>query len=289
MSSSAIGSLGSPLLPPTAPHVRLVVQGEGESSKTIECRHVATLIGSRSGCKVQLHHETVSPVHAVIVCDGESVHGVDLVSQNGTRLNNLKMELESITNGDMLEIFPFEFRVDVENPSHHGVGADGLTTLEPSPEMVALELVGVGRLLRPARCVCLIGRRDGCDIVLQDKKASRAHALLMHYQGHPAIVDLLSAHGTMVNGTPVAFHMLRDGDIVRIGDTELKVHVVESAVARAAKNGNGYAKNNGTASAVMAKALVEKSSGPDMVDIATVEGAERWAIADSARKIAKKN
>jgi len=289
MSSSAVGSLGSPLLPSTAPHVRLVVQGGDHSSKTIECRHVVTLLGSRPGCKVQLHHETVSPVHAVIVCDGESVYGVDLVSQNGTRLNSLKMELENINNGDMLEVFPFEFRVDLENPSQHAAHADGLVTLEPSPEAVAFELVGTGRLLRPARNVCLIGRREGCDIVLQDKKASRAHALLMHYQGHPAIVDLLSAHGTLVNGQPVAFHMLKNGDVLGIGETELKVHVVESAVARAAKNGNGHAKANGTASAVMAKALVEKPAGPDMVDIATVEGAERWAIADSARKIAKKN
>lgn len=289
MTSSAVGSLGSPLLPPTAPHVRLVVQGGGDVSKTIECRHLVTLLGARAGCKVQLNHETVSPVHAVVICDGETVHGVDLVSQNGTRLNNLKMELETIHDGDMLEIFPFEFRVDIENPSQHAIHADGLVTLEPSPEAVALELVGTGRLLRPARAVCLIGRREGCDIVLQDKKASRAHCLLMHFQGHPAIVDLLSAHGTLVNGQPVSFHMLQNGDIVRIGETDLKVHVVESAVVRAAKNGNGHTKTNGAASAVMAKAMVENPSGPDMIDIALVEGAERWSIADSARKLAKKN
>jgi len=252
---------------------------------------VVTVIGSRAGCKVQLNHETVSPVHAVVLCDGENVHAVDLVSQNGTRLNNLKMELESLHNGDMLEIFPFEFRVDIENPSQHAIHADGYVTLEPSPEAVALELVGTGRLLRPARAVCLIGRREGCDIVLQDKKASRAHCMLMRFQGHPAIVDLLSAHGTQVNGQPIAFHMLQNGDIVRIGDTDLKVHIVESAVVRAAKNGNGngHPKANGTASAVMAKAMVENPSGPDMIDIATVEGAERWSIADSARKLAKKN
>lgn len=289
MTSSAAGSLGSPLSPPTAPHVRLVVQGRDKSSSIIECRHVVTLLGSRPGCKVLLHHETISPVHAAIVCDGEAVHGVDLMSQNGTRLNGLKMELESLHDGDMLEIFPFEFRVDVENPSQQGASADGLVTLEPSPEAVGLELVGTGRLLRPARAVCLIGRREGCDIVLQDKLASRAHALLLQYHGHPAIADLLSAHGTLVNDHPVTFHMLRDGDVIRIGETELRVHVVESAVARAAKNGNGHRKTNGTASAVMAKALVEKPTGPDMVDIATVEGAERWDIADSARKLVKKN
>lgn len=286
MTSSATGSLGSPLLPTTAPRVRLVVQSREQPAKIIECRHVVTLLGSRPGCKVQLHHETISPVHAAILCDGESVTAVDLVSQNGTRLNQLKMELETLHDGDMLEVFPFEFRVDIERSAQHAAGADALVTLEPAPEAVALELAGTGRLLRPARSVCLIGRREGCDIVLPDRKASRVHCLLMHYHGHPALVDLHSAHGTLVNGQPISFHMLKNGDTVRVGETDLKVHVVESAIARVARNGHG--KSNGTAPAAMPRAQVESATGPDMLDIAAVEGAERWDIVDSARKLAKK-
>lgn len=74
----------------------------------------------------------------------------------------------------------------------------------------------------PARDGLTIGRQAGCDIVLDDHKASRRHAVL-HVAGSVVEVeDLGSSNGTLLNGKPVTRRMLRDGDEVRIGATVLR-------------------------------------------------------------------
>jgi pSer/pThr/pTyr-binding forkhead associated (FHA) protein len=70
-----------------------------------------------------------------------------------------------------------------------------------------------------------IGRAPGNDVVIDDTKASRGHALLGIYSGEVFIRDLDSLNGTFVNGEMVAGdHLLQDGDIVAIGDTGFIYH-----------------------------------------------------------------
>src|SRR5690606_17008240 len=68
----------------------------------------------------------------------------------------------------------------------------------------------------------VIGRDPGADIVLNDQAASREHCRLVGTrQGH-RLVDLGSRNRTFVNGEPIEEAFLRDGDVVRIGDTDLR-------------------------------------------------------------------
>lgn len=84
----------------------------------------------------------------------------------------------------------------------------------------------------PVRDGLTIGRQPGCDIVLDDHKASRRHAVL-HVAGSVVEVeDLGSSNGTLLNGKPVTRRMLRDGDEVHIGATVLRY--VERMAAPAA-------------------------------------------------------
>jgi pSer/pThr/pTyr-binding forkhead associated (FHA) protein len=66
------------------------------------------------------------------------------------------------------------------------------------------------------------------EISLQDRAVSRPHARLEPVPDADTetwrIVDLGSANGTLVNGAPVdgeAGHILRDGDVMTIGETML--------------------------------------------------------------------
>ncbi|NDD90911.1 FHA domain-containing protein, partial [bacterium] len=75
-----------------------------------------------------------------------------------------------------------------------------------------------------------IGRGRGCDVVLNDKKASRKH-LIIRRQGVGvdtvfSIRDLESANGVFVNGARISEHVLSGDDIVRVGDTEFLVQAV---------------------------------------------------------------
>lgn len=73
--------------------------------------------------------------------------------------------------------------------------------------------------LRPGSNV--VGRGSDCDLQLLDQGVSRRH-LDVQYDGVRATVyDLGSTNGTTVNGHEVGSHVLRHGDVLRIGHTKL--------------------------------------------------------------------
>jgi len=66
-----------------------------------------------------------------------------------------------------------------------------------------------------------IGRAKSNSIVVEDALASRVHAILQFTPAGLAIRDDNSSNGTFVNGSQVTSAMLRDGDVVTIGNTDL--------------------------------------------------------------------
>lgn len=74
---------------------------------------------------------------------------------------------------------------------------------------------------RPLHDGFVVGRVAGCDLVIDDTKASRRHLKFVVAGGVVELEDLGSSNGTLLNDKPVQKRMLRDGDRVRIGKTEL--------------------------------------------------------------------
>jgi pSer/pThr/pTyr-binding forkhead associated (FHA) protein len=71
-----------------------------------------------------------------------------------------------------------------------------------------------------------IGRLGACELALTwDSEVSRAHALLEQVGGAWTLEDRGSSNGTLVNTTRInGPHVLHDGDVVRIGRTQLIFH-----------------------------------------------------------------
>jgi hypothetical protein len=67
-----------------------------------------------------------------------------------------------------------------------------------------------------------IGRLPDCAVALSDPQVSRHHAQLRRSPEGYRVVDLGSTNGTTVNGTAVADHLLRDGDTIGVGNTEIR-------------------------------------------------------------------
>jgi pSer/pThr/pTyr-binding forkhead associated (FHA) protein len=89
-----------------------------------------------------------------------------------------------------------------------------------------LRISGVGRDV-PIVGRITIGRENDNTIQLDDALVSRHHALVHRIANDYFVKDLESTNGTFVNGTPVPwgkYARLRQGDILRIGRTELKLH-----------------------------------------------------------------
>lgn len=71
--------------------------------------------------------------------------------------------------------------------------------------------------------VCVLGRDPGCDVVLNDAKCSRRHAVLEDGPGGLFVRDQGSANGVYVNGRRVEEARLRPGDTLRLGEVQLKL------------------------------------------------------------------
>lgn len=108
-----------------------------------------------------------------------------------------------------------------------------ITTRSGAPvAMLLAESIGKRWLIRVGESVS-IGRFDDNAIAIDDDEISRLHAQISHRtdtgQVHEfTIFDYTSTNGTLVNGKPIrGVASLQDGDLVKIGNTELRFRRVK--------------------------------------------------------------
>ncbi len=78
--------------------------------------------------------------------------------------------------------------------------------------------------------IATLGRDPSCDLVLNDPKCSRRHAVLEGEPGSLSIRDSGSANGVFVNGKRVDRTPLVGGDVIQVGEVFLTV--LEEPTAR---------------------------------------------------------
>jgi len=88
----------------------------------------------------------------------------------------------------------------------------------PPPNNAWLERLGQAPV--PVQGICNLGRSSSNQVILQDRKASRRHALIQPQgAGEYWLVDFGSTNGTVLNGRRVVQPtLLHDGDQISIGD-----------------------------------------------------------------------
>jgi hypothetical protein len=75
-----------------------------------------------------------------------------------------------------------------------------------------------------------IGRKDTCDITLDDSAASRLHAILTFDGKVWTIADNDATNTTQLNGRPISSRRLKNGDVITIGTTQLTFRITEPPV-----------------------------------------------------------
>ena len=76
----------------------------------------------------------------------------------------------------------------------------------------------------------LMGRAQGCDVVLTSEFASGQHCIFFLNQGQVTVKDLKSTNGTMLNGELVTNTKMFLGDIISIGRIEITLDVQQMNV-----------------------------------------------------------
>jgi hypothetical protein len=109
----------------------------------------------------------------------------------------------------------------------HASLIEGAEKLQPSgpihlPSLVVHDDSSDPRTVRLSKEIVTIGRLPDCDVVLDDRGASRRHAQVRTRDGVSTLTDLGSTNGTRLNGATVQSRALEDGDRITIGTTVIE-------------------------------------------------------------------
>lgn len=74
------------------------------------------------------------------------------------------------------------------------------------------------------RAVTVIGSRSTAHIILRHEAVSKTHAAILCDGSDPILCDLVSRNGTFVGGVRIRSSRLKEGDEVRIGPYDIRIH-----------------------------------------------------------------
>lgn len=96
--------------------------------------------------------------------------------------------------------------------------------------LIVREGQGAGLIfpVRPTKTT-LLGRSPSAEVPLHDPTASYEHCRILPAGVGYVLTDLNSTNGTIVNGALVKEHVLRDGDVIRVGSTSFEFSFAEPA------------------------------------------------------------
>jgi pSer/pThr/pTyr-binding forkhead associated (FHA) protein/NADPH-dependent 2,4-dienoyl-CoA reductase/sulfur reductase-like enzyme len=248
------------LLPPPAPAATGVavltpppVGGLGATLQVVGGRAIelgdVTTIGRRAENDLVISDPLVSGDHAEVRVIGGAYVLADAGSRNGTFLNDRPvMAPTPLSDGDRIRVGDTQVvfaagappeaaelaAAAVEDSPASPVGPavsglfvtpDALEVPPPPTPSVFGVLEGAGKRFELLGSVISIGRDPAADISLRDPAVSGTHAQIAELDGRLYLRDLGSRNGTYANRRLVSEpHLLQDGDVIHVGDTDLTFH-----------------------------------------------------------------
>lgn len=220
--------------------VTVAVLRAGQPERIIPLTTPELRIGRAEDADLCLADSSVSRKHARVLVGPDRVVFEDLDSGNGSFFKGQQIRSQSLQDGDEIWIEPFTLRFAIRSEATVPVISEATRRLPEEPlvkrqsgPLGRLEWVRGERTNRPVFDVTeagiTIGRSEQRDVILADGAASRLHGEIVCVHGVFRVRDPGSANGLYINGRRVKEHTLHDGDIIKIGVTELRFTLLEGA------------------------------------------------------------
>lgn len=132
-----------------------------------------------------------------------------------------------------------------------------------STKLIVLAGPDEGRVFALESDAFLIGRSRATSTGLIDSHVSRVHCQIHHEDGHHVLTDFESGSGTYVNGQRVTHHVLKPGDLIRIGETSMQFTNVDvGSLGGGAPEKSGQASKRKSAQSLSGQKLGHYKVGP---------------------------
>jgi pSer/pThr/pTyr-binding forkhead associated (FHA) protein len=218
--------------------------GGGAGGRVICINRPVCVVGSQMPVHLPLSSAMVSRSHAMIVTDAEGVYVRDLASRNRLYVNGKPVSEADLGNSDVVRMGPFTFlcRSGFRAAGGTGQRRDGSAVRFANRKLRAaagrLQMIDEhgGDPVPLAARTMLIGRRRGCDLLLNHPNVSPVHAIIFERSGRRFVRDLNSTAGTFVNGRKVRETELRGGEELRLGTAWLRYENDKAAAPPAKAN-----------------------------------------------------
>jgi len=223
----------------------------------VEPRDGVLTIGRRVGNEVELPFAAVSEQHARLAQSDRGWLLEDLGSANGTTVNGRRLtpfQAQMVSGGDILCLADVALVLEGEGqpaPGERGRAGSPESTATLArrlvsdlfgawrpgevPRVVVTDGPAYGRELHldAVGCCYRIGRASGCNLVVPDDDMSREHAEFERRWDGVFVRDLGSKNGVLCRGERlVAEQRLSDGDVLRLGQTTLRLEDPEDRYLR---------------------------------------------------------
>lgn len=161
------------------------------------------VLGYHEDCDIRVDYDVVSRVHCRVSIDEGQVFVSDLMSANGTYVNQTRIQKTT-------PLAPFD-----------------LLTLSKKHRIILPDWIFAGAAEKATKAV-YVGRELGNDVRFQSRRVSRFHARIVSDGSSYYVQDLFSKHGTGIDRgeakpTRVDRADLKPGDIIKFGDVTCPV------------------------------------------------------------------
>jgi pSer/pThr/pTyr-binding forkhead associated (FHA) protein len=200
----------------------IIVRRPGKPDRTVPLVPGVTLLGRSEDCDVQLADIGVSRKHARLHIRPDQIFIEDLGGSNGTFLRGKRISgTTPLAQGDIVVIEPFSVEL------RSGPAAFTPPTPEARREAHArVDVISGPSLAQGSYLVgpagLSIGRSEYRDLVILDPAASRHHCDIILQNAKWRLVDNGSSNGIFLNDQRVLDARLSHGDVLRVGNTELR-------------------------------------------------------------------